>query len=690
MIRYLAAVTAARGGASTFRLLPTMLLVLSACLLALPGGVAAEVPSAVEAIQGPVGIEAETAARISDKLAQLRTHITRMSAAIDRWPDEAAAWGLQLHGLALEMGVLNFFLMLAAPFLLALTAEALGHHLVRRIHLPAATAEGERWMGALFWFLRRLGGLVLFTLVGLLAFVLLAPPPPLEGIVAAYFTAVVLLRLAKLVLETLLAPATRQQGNTMRIIPMSDEAATFWTRRLFLLVEWYALGYATVVGLAASMSAEARRLDAYVLAIGLVVIATEAIVRRPLDESVSSARRRLGSVLGVLTVIALWCMWVANMATLFHTLLIVAALPLAISLTNAAVANIARHFSPDQTAPLGVTAVFIDRGIRSLLIIAAILGIAHAWGIALGDLSDSDYTLTRIARSGMNAIVIYLIADLIWQISRTAIDTRINGQILAPDDDEGRRRQQRLRTLLPILRNLLFIVVVVVAILMELSAFGIDIAPLIAGAGVVGVAVGFGAQTVVKDIISGMFYLLDDAFRVGEYIQSGSYKGVVESFSLRSVRLRHHRGPVYTVPFGTLGAIQNMSRDWVVVKMTMRLTYDSDLEKARKLVKRIGAEMMEDPEFGPSFLEPLKMQGVEEFDEYGINIRVKMMARPGQQFTIRRKALANIKKAFDENGIRFAVPQVRIAGDAEDAQKAAAAQSAFVHRQTTEANKPIG
>ena len=101
-----------------------------------------------------------------------------------------------------------------------------------------------------------------------------------------------------------------------------------------------------------------------------------------------------------------------------------------------------------------------------------------------------------------------------------------------------------------------------------------QIAPLIAGAGIFGVAIGFGSQTLVKDILSGVFYMMDDAFRVGEYIQSGSYKGTVESFSLRSVRLRHHRGPIFTVPFSELGAIQNMSRDWVIEKLTIGVTHD--------------------------------------------------------------------------------------------------------------------
>jgi small-conductance mechanosensitive channel len=206
---------------------------------------------------------------------------------------------------------------------------------------------------------------------------------------------------------------------------------------------------------------------------------------------------------------------------------------------------------------------------------------------------------------------------------------------------------------------------------MVLASLGIDIGPLIAGAGVVGVAVGFGAQTLVRDIIAGMFYLADDAFRVGEYITSGNYKGTVESFSLRSVKLRHHRGPLYTVPFGALGAVQNMSRDWVIDKLGIEVTYDTDIAKAKKLIKEIGKQLAADPELGPNLMEPLKMQGVEQFGDNGIQIRLKMMTKPGQQFTIRRRAYALIKQAFDANGIKFARPTVQVAGG-EGAAAAAA------------------
>jgi moderate conductance mechanosensitive channel len=116
------------------------------------------------------------------------------------------------------------------------------------------------------------------------------------------------------------------------------------------------------------------------------------------------------------------------------------------------------------------------------------------------------------------------------------------------------------------------------------------------------------------------------------------------------------------VPFGELGAVRNMSRDWVIDKLLISVTYDADLDKVKKLIKQIGKELAENPEFAPHILEPLKMQGVEQFGDYAVEIRLKMKTKPGQQFVIRRRAYALIKKAFEANGIEFAFPTVRVAG----------------------------
>ncbi len=131
--------------------------------------------------------------------------------------------------------------------------------------------------------------------------------------------------------------------------------------------------------------------------------------------------------------------------------------------------------------------------------------------------------------------------------------------------------------------------------------------------------------------------MIDDAFRVGEYIQSGSYKGTVESFSIRSVRLRHHRGPAFTVRFGTLGAVQNVSRDWVIDKFTINVAYDSDVAKVKKVVKGAGAALLDDAELAP-LIETVKMKGVEQFGDYGITLGFAMTTKPGHQTQVRRRS----------------------------------------------------
>jgi small-conductance mechanosensitive channel len=253
------------------------------------------------------------------------------------------------------------------------------------------------------------------------------------------------------------------------------------------------------------------------------------------------------------------------------------ALPAAMRVTQRAINHVLRPpGAADAAEAPGVLTVCLERGARVVLIIGAALLLAWAWHIDLVGMAKQDLLSTRLLRGALNVVVIALVADFAWHVVKALIDRKlIEAQDPAlPDTAEG-RRLVRLRTLLPVLTNLLFVTLLAVTVLMALSAMGIEIGPLIAGAGVVGVAIGFGAQTLVKDIISGMFYLLDDAFRIGEYIQSGNYKGTVESFSLRSVKLRHHRGPLYTVPFGVLGAVENMSRDWVIDKLQIGVTYVS-------------------------------------------------------------------------------------------------------------------
>jgi small-conductance mechanosensitive channel len=306
------------------------------------------------------------------------------------------------------------------------------------------------------------------------------------------------------------------------------------------------------------------------------------------------------------------------------------------------------------------------------VIALAVVWLSLVWRLEPDSLARENPAVTALLYGLMKSIVVILLADLAWHLAKAAIDRRMAlSQHDAGTGPAQAARANRLRTLLPIFRNVLAVVVFAVAGLIVLAQMGVEIAPLIAGAGIFGVALGFGSQTLVKDVISGVFYMLDDAFRVGEYIQAKSYKGTVEGFSLRSVRLRHHRGPVYTVPFGELGAVENMSRDWGVVKFRISVGYDTDIEKARKLVKKIGAELQADEEIGPLFIEPLKMKGLEEFGDYGIALSFGMTLRPSPlQSMVRRRANVKIREAFVENGIEFATPSVQVGGDERQAAAA--------------------
>src|SRR5262249_14229821 len=387
--------------------------------------------------------------------------------------------------------------------------------------------------------------------------------------------------------------------------------------------------------------------------------------------------RRLGSFLVSGYFILLWVLWVAHAVPALWISIIVVGLPAAIKLTDRSVNHVVEGKSPEEgeSRRHGITAVIIARGIRAILIVGSVLLLARAWHIDLVELtSSSDNVATRLVRGALSAAIIILVADFLWKLVRAAFGRAMMG---TGDDgaltEEEMGRRQRLRTLLPILSHILFGILCAIVVMMVLSAMGVEIGPLLAGAGVLGVAVGFGAQTLVRDIISGVFYLADDAFRVGEYIQSGNYKGTVESFSLRSVKLRHHRGPLFTVPFGVLGAVQNMSRDWVIDKLTVGVTYDTELAKVKKIIKEIGKQLLEDPELKPHIMETLKMQGIQDFGDYGIQVIMKLKAKPGEQFAVRRRAFALIKQAFDANGVEFAFPTVNVAGG-EPAAAAAAAQ----------------
>jgi moderate conductance mechanosensitive channel len=622
----------------------------------------------------PTTGEANPPDLLATRLAAIRGHMQTLAAMVPQMPAQFERAGNAILAEAHGRSPLAVFVLLAVFIGLGLAVAWLflwaTRGLRRRsLELPMETV-GQRLIALVA---RLVYGVLLVAAFGLGsigAFLIFDWPALLREILLGYLLAFLAFCLAAVVSRFLLAPGIpgHEDADKFRILPMPREAARFWHHRLLILAAWFAFGYATVDLLnELGFDPEARRLVAYVLGLGLLAIGFEMAWRHPASAGApaSQLRRRAGAWLLSIYFTLLWLLWVASAIRLMWLLAVLVALPWAMRGVQRAVGHLLRP--PGSVAAAAavppVLTVALERGLRAFLIIGGALFLAHVWHIDLVALTSSDTIATRLLRGLLSTVVIVLVADFGWQLAKTAIDRKIVEVPKTGDHhSEEWRRQARLKTLLPIFRNLLFIVLLVMVALMALAALGVDIGPLVAGASVVGVAIGFGAQTLVRDIISGMFYLLDDAFRVGEYIQSGNYKGTVESFSLRSVKLRHHRGPLYTVPFGVLGAIQNMSRDWVIDKLSVGVTYDTDLNKVKKIIKQIGKELLEDPEFAPKIMETLKMQGVGQFGDFAIQIQMKMMTRPGEQFVIRRRAYALIKQAFEVNGINFAYPTVQVAG----------------------------
>jgi small-conductance mechanosensitive channel len=279
------------------------------------------------------------------------------------------------------------------------------------------------------------------------------------------------------------------------------------------------------------------------------------------------------------------------------------------------------------------------------------------WGV--------DLAVGRIFTSHVLSIVVTLLLGfIVWEFAKARIDSRLRQEMPATDTDGegegGGPGGSRTGTLLLLLRKFILTVLFVLVSLIVLSSIGVNIGPLIAGAGVVGLAIGFGAQTLVRDIIAGVFFLIDDSFRLGDYVESTGVKGTVEQISLRSIKLRHPRGMVYTVPFGNLKSITNFSRDYTITKLEIRVGFDTDLEKVRKIIKKLNKTLRKDEEINRVMLDDIKSMGIKEFDDSAMIVRIKFKTLPGEQFLIKKEVYRMIREEFQAAGIEFASRNVTV------------------------------
>ncbi|MBY2985814.1 mechanosensitive ion channel family protein [Rhizobium leguminosarum] len=638
------------------------------------------VPSNQEPVQ-PVAVSQEAApTSIATSLQDLRQRLLTLVGAVPTLPGQiqSAIRVFQTDDRIEPVGlILAVILFVAGGFVAQRLAWWSGRGLLHFVlNAPADTVRQRIRLHA-----ARLS-MGLLALVGYLigslgAFMLFPWPAVFRDIALILLSAALMVRLGVLVGRIVIAPGARLPH--MRLLTLVTSLAWFWYYWLLGIVAVLAAGWATIEVIG-TIGASPILVDLFTAAwLGVVSIALIVMIWLRHFRSDGPPVSRLVCVGFSVSIIVSWLLWVSGLHGAFWTVVIITLLPLTVAVARDIIRRIIQSGEGQAVEDPAIVgwSVVIMQTLRNGLIVVAALLIARAWNVNLSDLAAAETVTTRLIRAGIRIVIVLLVTDVIWKLASTLIDSQMavasRSEQGGHQDGPDARRRQRLNTLLPILRNVLFLAIGAVGFLMILDAVGIQIGPLLAGAGVVGIAVGFGAQTLVKDIISGVFYLFDDAFRIGEYIQAAKYKGTVEGFSLRSIRLRHHRGPVTIVPFGELGAVQNLSRDWVIDIITLTLNYDSDLEEVRKTIKRIGVELLEDAELGPNIIEPLKMQGIEQMADYGVQIRLKFMTKPGEQFGVRRKALAMLKKTFAEKGIQFATPTVHVSGGPADAAATAAA-----------------
>jgi len=348
---------------------------------------------------------------------------------------------------------------------------------------------------------------------------------------------------------------------------------------------------------------------------------------------------------------------IAGTAPGLWSFLLIAMLPL----TDRVLCSAMDRYMGSHSVPMDTSHKILRRAAHILVALLGIAVLAAIWRADVFDVAEAGVG-GRIARAVLDIALTGFVGYVAWGLLTVAVTRHVRSQRHgdSPGDEGGGATTTRAGTVLPIFMRFAQISIAVIVVMIALSALGVNIGPLLAGAGVIGIAVGFGAQTLVRDMVSGLFFLVDDAFRRGEYVELGGIRGTVERINIRSMVLRHHLGPLHTVPYGEIQHLTNYSRDWVIMKLEFRVGYDTDIDKVKRIFKKIGQDLLEHPELGKDFIEPFKSQGVKSMEESAMIVRGKFMAKPGTQFTIRKEIYTRVQQAFRENGIEFAHRRVKV------------------------------
>ncbi len=564
-----------------------------------------------------------------------------------------------------------------------------------RIELyPINTLRGRVSAGALRALIA-IGGLVIFALGSIGTFAAFGWPPTLETLVLNLLVVIFAVR----ALRTLLVLFLSAKVQELRLLPFDNALSQHLTRVILALATAYILS-ASLSNIYTQLTGGAEN-NPHALAVAVVLaclcLAATLLVLIRCFGHVARLRcmalnrtQRLWRVYLCVLAVAAFVALLLDRGAVMWTLLLLGLLIPGLGLLRAWVDGAFERAKAERLADLPSPPALDDEALSALtddaddlvdptplhdpyesyrplaqriVRFCAIIGIgismALIWELHIFERAASPTFSGRVLAILIDSAVALLIADLVWVWARSAIDRRLDAYV-PPEDGAAPGPEARMATLLPLLRVTLMVTLLAMVTMSILSSLGVNIAPILAGAGVMGIAIGFGAQSLVKDVVSGIFFLVDDAFRVGEYVEIDQLRGTVERISIRSLQLRHHRGAVHTLPYGELKHLTNHSRDWVIMKLEFRVPFDTDLKLVKKLIKQVGTRLKENEFYGDAILSTLKSQGVRRMEEFNMVIGVKFMTKPGEQWLVRRDAYVFVRDAFEANGIRMAERNVKV------------------------------
>jgi small-conductance mechanosensitive channel len=483
----------------------------------------------------------------------------------------------------------------------------------------------------------------------------------------------------------LLAPATPR----LRLVRMSDALAAWSSRWLARIVAVAVLGYAIAqVGLLLGMSEPAYdgllKLAGLInhIFVGTMVLQKRRAVRRWLRVADGAAGAMAGlrnAIAPVWHWIALsllageWLVWAVELRHGYYVMI----RTLAIVVVVAAGARFlmtelygllerAMHPGPDITARypglgsrLAVYHHPLRVSLRGAVLVVAAAVLAQLLGLGAITWAVGSPLGQRLV-GGFGAIVFTVVlAVSIWEIANAVLQQHL-GRLTR---EQHAARAARLRTLLPLLRAALFVVIAVIAGLTVLSQIGIDIGPLLAGAGIIGVAIGFGSQKLVQDLITGIFLLAENSIQVGDVVSVGGLSGVVENLSVRTIRLRDADGSVHVIPFSSVSTVTNMTKDFSQAVFNIGVAYKEDYDHVVEVLRALAREMRAEPEWADRMLAELEVWGLDQFGDSSIVIKCRLLCTPFGRWAVMREFNRRMKRKFDELGIEIPFPHRKLVVD---------------------------